>query len=277
MRRATGFNGAFLIVEGSSDSRFFSKFVDSALSEIIPAESSDSKNDVIRVIEILNNTNFIGVIAVVDSDFDRLECSLESIANLFYTYTHDIETMLLASPALNHVLIEYGSKDKLRNQGDIRSILLKTGIPIGCLRWISLKQQLSLDFDNLTFSKFIDKKTLDIDTKKLIEEVKNKTPKNKSTVDEILESIKGILSQEYDPWQVCCGHDLVCILALGLKSLFGTNDTNEVKPEKIESSLRLAYDYSVLKSTMLYKDIMEWEENNNSYKIFKPAMMDNNV
>lgn len=269
MLRANGFSGVFIIVEGSTDSRFFEQFIDDTSCEIIPAESDDSKKDAIGVLKILNNESFIGVIAVVDLDFDKLRGIIEIINNLFYTETHDIDTMLLKSYALDKLLIQYGSKNKISKQGDIRNILIKNGLPIGYLRWISIKNNLSLDFNGLTFSKFIDKKTLDINNKKLIEVVINNSQKHNLLVDEISKLIEGLKNLDHDPWQVCCGHDLACILALGLQSLFGTKNSNEVLPENIEKSLRLAYEFSFFKSTILYNDIINWELFNNPYRIFK--------
>ncbi len=84
--------------------------------------------------EILNKENFQRILAIVDADFERLEC-LPNVPNLILTDTHDLETMLIQSPALDKVLAEIGSEEKITKFGkDIRSVLLQAGKPIGYLR-----------------------------------------------------------------------------------------------------------------------------------------------
>ncbi|MEQ8540396.1 MAG: hypothetical protein RIB93_23440 [Coleofasciculus sp. D1-CHI-01] len=80
--------------------------------------------------------------------------------------------MLIKSLALEKFMSERGSEDKINKFGqDIRLTLLERGKRIGYLRWVSLKENISLKFEGLSFSKFIDKSTLVIDTGQLIKTV----------------------------------------------------------------------------------------------------------
>ena len=72
----------------------------------------------------------------------------------------------------------------------------------------------------------------------------------------------------HDLWDICCGHDLVCILSLGLHKALGTNNSNIVKPEVIEKSLRLAYEAVYFFATQLYESLKVWEKSNASFRIF---------
>ena len=139
MTRGPSFSGAFLIVEGETDPRVYGRVIDEDSCRIIP---SHGKEKAICVLEILENDNFTGVLAVVDADFWRLEGTEPTGSNLFITDTHDLETMILKSPALDKLLTEFGSADKIerfiqRPGKSIWDVLLDSGTPIGYLRWIS--------------------------------------------------------------------------------------------------------------------------------------------
>ena len=68
-----------------------------------------SKQCAIEILEILEKSNFQRVLAIVDADFDRLENLANKRPNLLPTDTHDLETMLIKSPALEKVVAEFGS------------------------------------------------------------------------------------------------------------------------------------------------------------------------
>ncbi|WP_235526446.1 DUF4435 domain-containing protein [Nostoc piscinale] len=107
------FKGTFLLVEGSSDKTFYERFIDKlACQVVIISGKPSSKQCVINTLEILDKSNFQGVLAIVDADFDRLKSLFLSSPNLLYTDTHDLEIMLIQSPALDKVLAEFGSDEK---------------------------------------------------------------------------------------------------------------------------------------------------------------------
>lgn len=262
--------GTFLLVEGDSDKKFYGRFIDPNTCQlVIISGKPSSKQRIIDVLQILEKDNFLGVVAIVDADFDHLEVNIVNHPNLLRTDTHDLETMLIQSPAFDKVLTEFGSEDKISQfSEDIRQVLVQSGTSIGYLRWISVNENLNLKFEGLAFKKFINEDTLKIDELKLIEEVKNKSQKQ-SLKNETLQKV---LIEKYnpndDPWQVCCGHDLVAILSLGLGKAIGSEKSQTVTQESLERSLRLAYEEIHFKSTQLYLDLSVWEENHPPFKIF---------
>jgi Protein of unknown function (DUF4435) len=270
LRRST-FVGAFLLVEGSTDQIFYERFADPPGCEIISysGRSPSSKLWVIDVLDTLEKSEFLGVIAIVDADFDRLKSHSYNSPNLFWTDTHDLETMLLNTPALDKVVAEFGSAEKVAGFGkDIRTVLLEAGMQIGYLRWFSQVDKLNLTFSSIKFSKFIDEQTLKIDLTKLVEEVKNKSQKpNLQSSDLQQRIIKQ--SSIHDPWQVCCGHDLVEILSLGLRKAIGSNNPSDVEPSCLERSLRLAYEATYFCKTQLYLSIRSWEASNQKFKVLQ--------
>lgn len=246
-------SGPFLIVEGDCDARLYKRFLDTSSCAIINAVEKDK---------------FDGVLAIVDADFWNLEGFSSTSSNLLLTDTHDLDTMILNSPALEVVLTEYGSQNKLqRLPNDIRELLLESGKVLGYLQWISLKDNLGLKFEDLSFSKFVNRSDLSTNVKTMIKVVcdHSKRPDLKT---ELLQSrINEISEDNHDLWQVCCGHHLISILSIGLCKLLGSCNSGEARTENIETALRLAYDSSFFTSTKLFAAIKEWGGNNKRFRV----------
>jgi hypothetical protein len=261
--RRDAFAGVFLIVEGHSDKLVYSNFVNSETCEFV---ISDGKEQALNTIKILDNDKFTGVFAVVDADFDRLENNLPESPNILLTDDHDLEVMILKTPALEKVIKERGSEEKTKDN-NIREILLKIGQEIGYLRWISQKNNLSLRFEGLDFGKFIKKDTLEIDYSDLIKTIKDHSQKQSLVNQEIEEKIEILRNKEHDPSQVCCGHDIMQILSLALCKAWGTCKPTDVKAENLERDLRLAYEKSYFYQTQLYFLIQNWQNTNVPYQV----------
>lgn len=273
MLRST-YSGTFLLVEGASDKKFYGHLIDqnSCCIEILAGKPS-SRENVIKALEILEaDQAFKGFLGIIDADFDRLNQVSPPSDNCLLTDTHDLETMILKSPALEKLLGELGSETKVstlskKNQLSIRNILLNLGLPIGYLRWISETQDLNLKFSTLEVSNFVDKKDLQMNEYKLLQKVIDKTQKPDLDAVSLLTQIQELQAQQNDPWQVCCGHDLVKILSLGLRTAIGSHKSTEVDPQTLEQCLRLAYEASFFVQTALYQSIREWENRNQPFKV----------
>ena len=259
---------SFLIVEGSTDDIFFKMFTDTNKCRI---RIAGNKAAAIQVLSILEKENLPGVLAIVDADFDFLEGKSLSSPNLILTDTHDLETMIIKSPALEKVLNAYGSEDKInqltRDVGkDVRTLLLECSIPIGYLRWLSLREGLLLKFENLDFGRFI-RDGLTINVPELIRRVKNHSQRLDIADIQIMSGMQAIHNDVYDPWHVCCGHDLIGVLSIGLRKAIGTSNPYDVKPMFLESILRIAFERSHFYETRLYASIKQWEKANEPFLI----------
>lgn len=274
LRRST-YLGTFLLVEGSSDKIFYERFVDKSACELVSVSGKpSSKLRAIAILKILEEeSKFRGVLAIVDADFDRLATPLHYSLNLLYTDTHDLETMLINSPAFDKVVSEFSSEEKIvqfnRDKQDIRLALLEAGISVGYLLWISQRDGLSLTFDGIIFSRFIHEQTLQIDELKLIREVKNKSRAFSLKEEDLQQRLTDQKSNNHDPYQVCCGHDLVEILSIGLRKAIGSNKAADVEPNNLERNLRLAYEEVYFRETQLYIHIRNWESSNQPFKVLR--------
>lgn len=260
-------HGAILIVEGTTDLRVYENLISSTHCKALPATNKDIA---ITTINKLESNNFKGVLTIVDTDFWKLDSVTPNSLNILLTDTHDLETMILSSEALDKVISEFGSRPKIAALGkSIRDILLEGALPIGFLRWLSspTKDNLSLRFKGLHFYNFVDTNKLSINIDLLIKEVK--TNSQASTLDEtaIKNKIATLMKSGYDPWHVCSGHDMVQLLAIGLINLFGNHRATNITSDAVDGILRVSYEYSYFSSTQLHNSIKDWESANTPFKV----------
>jgi Protein of unknown function (DUF4435) len=269
----SSFAGSFLIVEGNTDKKVYQNFIEPKHCQIkcVEFKNDSNKKRVVEIIEILNTDNkFTGAIGIVDADFDNLEAKSQNVANLFLTDFHDLECLILISPALEKVLAEFGSENKINKFGkDIRETLFEIGSVIGYFRWISLSDELNLTFEDLDFGKFIDKNNLNFSLDSGITTVKNKSQKLNIDNAHISQQINNLALQNHDKKQVTCGKDLVETLSLALQKVLGTNNSNSVTSDIVARDLRLAYEFEFFVLTNLYQNIKEWETQNIPFKVFR--------
>jgi 5S rRNA maturation endonuclease (ribonuclease M5) len=259
--------GVFLIVEGHSDKLIYERLVN---KQEVRVTIASGKNNAIKALSILEKEdNFRRVVAVIDADFSRIEQQIPDSNNLFLTDEHDLEMMLIKSAAFDKLLKERGSEEKIKAfTEDIRETLLKLGQEIGKLRWLSLRNKLDLKFEGLNFKNFIDKENLSINIDKLIISIKNNSQKPSLDEQQIKQDLSVISDENHDPWQLCCGHDFIDILAIALCKVLGTWNANDVKTEVLERELRLAYELSYFYQTQIYQLMINWQSNHHPDQIF---------
>lgn len=269
------FTGSFLVVEGGTDAKIYNNFLEEGMCQI---EIGFGKDNAIRIIEILNEDNFEGALAVVDADFDILHSKEYHHRNIFLTDFHDIECLIFTSPALEKILIEFGSEQKIKkieqaHKKSIKEIIIELGSLIGYLLRISLNENLSLHFGDedkkkLDFSKFIDKDDLSFDLDKFITIIKNNSGNFLINNQQLIEKINSAVKENLDLKQIARGKDLTEILCVGLRKFVGTNNAIHVNADIIVKSMRVAYDFRFFASTQLYLNVKEWEKANVPYKVF---------
>jgi len=264
------FPGAFLIVEGDTDKRIYGRFI---RAEVCRLEVAHSRENAIAATLILEQESFVGILAIVDADFDVLESRIFSSPNIFLTDTHDLETMMLKSPALEKLLEEMGSADKhvefrKRRGKEMWEALLEEALHIGYLRWVSIRHGHALKFEQLKYREFTNSDTLTVSLALLIKTIKNHSQKPHLPDQDLLQQIEAIRDETHDRWLVCCGHDLISLLSVGLHKAIGSWNWKEIEPEIIERSLRLAYESAWFRDTWLYASIRKWEELNTPFQVF---------
>ena len=249
--------GSFLIVEGRDDRLFMENFVSNESCNIIVAQG---KRNVQKVIDTLENRNFIGALGLVDADFDRIEGVRNTNFNILMYEHHDLETMLICSPALERVLNEFGSREKLEGlRKNVLKRLIERALVIAYLRLYSLRTGLNLRFENVNYAAWISRTSFDTNIDDLIQEIKNKSLRPDLPSEDLHTAMDEIERSNYDPREICNGTDLIEILSIGLRRVFGTNSANDVNGKILRQSLRLAYSEQYFVASKLYNDIRVWE------------------
>jgi hypothetical protein len=262
--------GAFVIVEGRDDRLLYEKFfADPQHCRFVVA---GNKERVCEIIRILDSDGFHGALGIVDADFDLLDGISVSSSNIIRGDCHDIEAMLVRSPAFDRLLREFGSEEKIKRFAtktgmDICSVLLTAASPLGCLRWHSLRSNLSLRFDGLQFSRFVHDRALSVDRIKLVTAVKNLSQRQDLDSNDLELTIREIQEAKHDLWQLCNGHGLVGMLSIALRKAIGSQSAIAVGVEAMERALRLAYEAADFAATELYQTIREWEQRNEPFRV----------
>jgi hypothetical protein len=106
-----------------------------------------------------------------------------------------------------------------------------------------------------------------LDIKKLINELIKNSNQNANIKNIELKILK-LKKLNYDLKEICSGHDLVEILYIGLKYIFGNKKVKSLNLDVFDSILKLSYNYSYFSQSNLFTELKKWEQNNIDYKIF---------
>ncbi len=255
----SAFKGTVLVVEGITDSRLYSKFIDKNGAKVVIAYSKDNVRH--SVAECSGKRNDQKILGIIDADIDHLTGKMYS-PPIFVTDERDLETTILRTSALDDVLTEYADQDALsqfeKRFGKVRDVIARSSYPIGLLMYISVRDGIGLSFKDLEYYNFIDKKTLAIDVKRMVDDIfmhsSSKSIGKKELIDRI-ESEEELLD---DPWIAARGHDAVFILLIGFVNIFGSYNCCSMNAGKLGGALRLAFGYDDFRETDLYKYTLQW-------------------
>lgn len=263
--------GCFLVVEGRDDRLFFEQFADSSCWVI----TGGGKADVIDVVKVLEADRVPGIVGIVDADFDHVEGHQSPSSNVIVLETVDLEALLVRSAALERVMVELGSKDKVaRFNRDVRDELVAGAAWVGCLRLHSLRAELQLKFGGIKYQRFVGKTSLTIDIPFLVQEVLNRSGRHDVVYGDLERAMLSIHETVDDYWSICYGADMVEILAIGLRKALGTHSAGAVKPAIVRRCLRLAFQWSDLVGSGLDRDLREWAGRNAGFVILAPEGRD---
>ena len=259
----SAFKGTLLVVEGPTDHRLYGKFTDRSDVRTVIAHSKDNVKGVIR--EVCTKRGLKEVIGIIDSDLDLLMGNRIS-PPLFRTDTRDAESMIMSSGSFKEVLWEYADQDKLAHfesrYGDVVERIEDGAYPVGLMMYLSQCEDLNLSFKDLEFLDFIDRNTLACDIGKLCNAVVNNTMSARISHRELRVLMDEYMQEKHYVDEVCRGHDLVNVMAIGLKFIFGSDNALHLRASALGSALRLSYDFKDFCATRLYEDSKAWAQKN---------------
>jgi hypothetical protein len=248
-----------LVVEGITDGRLYGKFRDKEHVKIVIGHSKDNVRK--SVDECWSRRGLVPVIGIVDSDLDRIT-GKKRAPPIFQTDRRDLEMMMIGSPALDDILCEYADAGALEEfesrYGPVFDAIVSACYPVGLLMYISDRLKLSLSFRNLDFDRFIDRRTLQTDVKQLVNEVISSSMNVCVSRNELLRRLNEEMSEGYDPIDFARGHDAVEVLLMGLKCIFGSFNSKNLREGELSGALRLAFSDVYFHGTDLHAETEGW-------------------
>lgn len=286
-------NKVIVLVEGNIDCVLYGAMLYSDVDEICiiyPVESNveNTKGKILRIMSeasIRVGASQFKFIGIVDSDFNTIEGKKRAIDGLFYTDTHDAETMLMSTGALGRMfkdLVEDGTIDKEAQQRvlDCNNVsMLSNHIMVetfnhGLLR-LYLHQHRIHD-SKVKSSLILDHECIDIATGRIKEQhILNKLV-GALSVGQILKdvTIEDIQNEkermaiglrgkeEISDWEVVNGHDAVkmTLLLLNHGLCRGRIYRDMFKEHHINQMILRNVNFQDLLKTELREDLIKWQD-----------------
>lgn len=259
----------YLFVEGETDARFFSNYIVQGNCQI---RYLKGKDQVLQLVSLLEKDGVTGFLAIVDADFCHVENNKPSSANICFTDFHDLEIMMITSPALDKILRENLPSSKLKVVDGfpkgIRYSALNAAFHIGRIRWASHKYHLNISFyANAEKTEYlawdvaitIDKKGISVDNLKLMDVVCPSVSLRQKVRDRLSTDTH---IKSCDMRQFCNGHDVSYVIFVLLKTYGRAKDVEHLEIKDVEKALRLAYETKYFMETDLYRQIVDWQQEN---------------
>lgn len=148
----------------------------------------------------------------------------------------------------------------------VREALLRLAAPLGRLRWFSREHGWDLVFRKtrrdkfvyLPYGDFIDERTWELDEGAMITTAKNFSERHRLDTAEVAARMQA--APPADPWQLCNGHDLCGILAVGLCRVLGScRSAVKLSGDDVQDALLLAYEREHLAATEMFASLRQWE------------------
>ncbi|WP_020559230.1 DUF4435 domain-containing protein [Thiofilum flexile] len=258
------FDGGFLLVEGDSDVRLWTKVVKKEY--ILKA---DGKNNIIEASNILDSQKDQRVLGVVDADFDRINRVTYS-DRIVLTDMHDLEILLLHSSALAQVQLEYFDEENCQEKFERKfgksplSFILEYSRIFGVLRYLHYhiysdhspmydKDREVFSFNALMPNKYVGGKNLAFDCKRLKKDFCDKTSIDRSYIDQKYDELLFYPDQE-----ICQGHDTLNLICLAFREI--CKPKKGVSSEELAKLLRLAFSKNDLCQTTMFQALKQKAE-----------------
>jgi hypothetical protein len=232
------------------------------------------RDNALRATELLDEAREAGFLTFVDADWDRVEGKTPTSPNCIWSDHHDLLVDLLCSPALDRVLAERGSAEKIHTfeaeQGKtVLDAILHEAAALGRLRWHNDSGELGLRFAELEIHAYVEGDGLRLRFADVVKVIVQRSGSPLSH-DELSLQCDKIAQSKFDARQVASGHDAVAILSQGLRKELGSQRAQDVRVDVLEMELRLAFDWEALKRTVFYSAVRSWEDHNSGWPVLRP-------
>lgn len=257
LRNTGGNRKIWVIVEGVSDVRLYRKLLDGPYVQIeeVPGGCENITSLVDQISTLTDR-----VIGIRDADFIHLTGSSFDEKRIFLTDGHDAEVMMLISDETMRALCSEYHPSVFQKYQEFRERLFQSVKFYGGVRYFESVNRFELKFKGLGLSPFFDASNLELNRKKCVDIINKRS--DSKTREFTVEEVEALIADKTDLYNVCCGHDVTAAFALFVSG-FHTNEAGKkkgVSHEHIESFLRGAYGKREFQKTVLYEQLIEWQD-----------------
>lgn len=251
-----------VLVEGDKDRRIL-KNVLGHHAEVVPGHGKAETLDTLNYLDLIAASKWL--IIIVDADFDRI-LNKKYNEMVLLTDVHDMDCEHIRSPAFVKVVQELCSEQKCQRAfsikltdnpealaGEIRTLLLSMAAQIGALRLVSIQNNFMLAFKRVEHAKVLEKSRFAINLVSLINVVLAAGGKPGLTPVTLRVELEKVTALQYDPWQICQGHDITRLFVLAVRKYWGIG---RLTIDEVERSLRLAYEAEHFWQSNLGKEVV---------------------
>lgn len=258
----TSFMGAFLIVEGDDDGRFWSSRVADEHCRIV---KSGKKEHVVEVVHRLTGAGERGVVGIVDADLDGILTLPIVHPNVVTTDHHDLEAVLLHSSAFRRVVGEFGDRGKIQaieqqHGMPLEQAMLHRAQPFATVRWWLRHKNFTIEFERFKVTKYVDPMTWTVLESELLAQVAAETQVPLTQIEAELRTCP-----RASLWEICHGKDMIDVLAVGFNRILGGRQPGH---EKIVQVLRSGIPDDELRAYKFHQALYAWEVSNPPFKLF---------
>ena len=227
-----------IVVEGNSDRRFIQRILGTDVTVFV----AGSRANVLRTALTLHDHRISGVACAIDQDFHRAD--YHQIPRVVAYDNADLEAMLWTSSALEHLLTEVGSAEKLHLFGGarlLRAAVVHALLPLTRLRAANALEGWGLNFDLLRLAPRVNRATLSIQTQSLCDALASTAPggvERRHLYAVASEGSDEVCS--YTNYPMVRGRDALVVTGVALRHLVGNLSHQQAAVERLEETLRLA-------------------------------------
>lgn len=257
--------GSFLLLEGLTDIRRFTRFIDKDACSIV---NCFGKHNVTETIERLYDDGFPGALGLADADFDRLLGALKIHEGLIHSDKHDFDIDTATTGAFELYLDEVADVTKLRSKGGARPFLaqlLESLKPLSVMRFACKRHSLRFKLKDLEVQQFFDGSRIDLD--RMIECAREVARLSDEEVEVLRGHVDHYMNAHLDLYQLTSGHDFCAALGVCLRGEIGDRRPPQTWRSEIEIHFRLAFDTLHLVQTTFMAGVRQWEQDNRPYQV----------
>lgn len=259
-------HGAFLLLEGVTDIKRFSKFMVEDCSTV----NCWGRPKLLEVVALVDSNSFKGALALADADFDRVINSLIASPSLIYSTCHDFDLDCVASGAIDCYLSEVADAAKLAALGGVSGVVqlhLNAIQPISCARLANCRGKITVSLADLEWDSCYT--PFSINKSMYAAKALKKIGPTHDNVNRMLEFINAEEEEGHDQWQITNGHDFCVALGISLRDALGTRGKQQTSGREVELHMRLGYQFSHFLQGAVAGQIRQWEHANAPHRVLQ--------